>query len=130
LNYRAVGTPAEEPSSLSSLLVCRTDVTEQLLRSNAPDFGVASSFPWIEQVLSFDSEDLVEFERSLDGLRWRVLDELTLFSQFQIETILAFVIRLALAQRWARLDTDTGRERFEEIVNTLVAGFSFTEDFQ
>lgn len=107
---------------LESVLVCRTGVEERLLTSAAPDFGLAAELPWIARVLELPADDLVERERALDLLRGDMLDELTVLSHFQIETLLAFCMRLMLAERWTRLDPQTGRRRLEQLVRSLKPG--------
>lgn len=104
---------------LESVIICRTDVEEHLLASSAPDFGLAEQLPWIEQVLQLPVDDFIQRERSIDQLRWGMLDELTTFSYFQIETLLAFCLRLMIVERWMGLDPQTGRKRLEELLQGL-----------
>lgn len=107
---------------LESVLVCRTDVEEHLLASAAPDFGLTEKLPWIERVLQLPADDFIQRERMLDQLRWDMLDELTTFSYFQIETLLAFCLRLMIVERWTGLDPQTGRQRLEELLLGLKSG--------
>jgi hypothetical protein len=107
---------------LESVLVCRTDVEERLLSSSAPDFGLSEQLPWIERLLQLPVDDFIERERRIDQLRWDMLDELTTFSYFQIETLLAFCLRLMIVERWTRLDPQTGRKRLEELLLGLRPG--------
>ena len=107
---------------LESALVCRTDVEERLLASSAPDFGLSEQLPWIDRLLQLPVDDYIERERRIDQLRWDMLDELTIFSYFQIETLLAFCLRLMIVERWTRLDPQTGRKRLEELLLGLKPG--------
>jgi hypothetical protein len=104
---------------LESALICLTDVEERLLASAAPDFGLSEQLPWIERVLQLPVDDFIQRERSIDQLRWDMLDELTTFSYFQIETLLAFCLRLMIVERWTGLDPQTGRKRLEQLVLSL-----------
>lgn len=108
--------------ALNTALVCRTDVVDQIMRSSAPDFSVGTMLPWAEKVLSASTEDLVSRERTIDDLRWSVLNELTTFSYFQTETILAFCIKLAMVHRWMLLDAAEGKKRFEQLVEEMRTG--------
>ena len=101
---------------LESVLVCRTEVEERLLASSAPDFGLSEQLPWIERLLQLPVDDFIERERRIDQLRWDMLDELTTFSYFQIETLLAFCLRLMIVERWTGLDPQTGRKRLGELL--------------
>jgi hypothetical protein len=109
----------EHLKCLESVLIGRTDVEEHLMASAAPDFGLAERLPWIERVLHLPEGDFVERERRLDLLRWDMLDELTTFSYFRIETLLAFYLRLRIVERWAGLDPKTGRDRLAALVQGL-----------
>jgi len=107
---------------LESALVCRTDVEERLLVSSALDFGLSEQLPWIERVLQLPVDDFIERERRIDLLRWDLLDELTTFTYFQIETLLAFCLRIMIVERWMRLDPQTGRQRLEKLLLGLKTG--------
>jgi len=104
---------------LESVLICRTEVEEHLLASPAPDFGLAERLPWVEKLLQLPDDDFIERERRIDQLRWDMLDELTTFAYFQIETLLAFCLRLMSVERWTRLDPQTGRQRLAELLQGL-----------
>lgn len=56
----------------------------------------------------------LERERGLDLLRWNRLDELAGFNPFSKDAILAYFLKLKLAERWAGLDQDLGREQAAE----------------
>jgi hypothetical protein len=101
---------------LESALICLTDVEERLLVNAALDFGLSEQLPWIERVLQLPVDDFIERERRIDQLRWDILDELTTFTYFQIETLLAFCLRLMIVERWMSLDPLTGRKRLEQLL--------------
>lgn len=109
-------------ASLEGVLVCRNEVTEQLMRSSAPDFALGGTLPWIERVLSLPADNLVERERGIDDLRWDTLNELTTFSYFETEVLLAYCIKLAMVQRWLGLDPDEGKKRLEHLVSEMRTG--------
>ncbi len=114
--------------SRSQHIICRNDVSELILKSNAPDFTLSSRFSWVEKLLSFPQDNLVEYEKNIDTLRWDMLNELTTFTYFQIETILAFCIKLGMVERWQKLEPETGKERLNILLTELEAGFSIVED--
>lgn len=131
LNVRRYGQQgSEQAGTLPTSIVGRSDVAESILRSNAPDFSLGPLFPYVERVLGLNMHDVVEFERNLDLLRWDVLNELTAFSYFKIETILAFGIKLSLVDRWQKLDSATGKETLQRLVSELQSGFALSDDFQ
>jgi len=104
---------------LQRALIGRNDVTEALVRSSAPDFGLASSLPWIERLAGLGRDNPVEFEKGVDAIRWDTLNELTVFSYFSFATILAFTVKLGMVERWQQLDEKEGAEIFEKLVQEL-----------
>lgn len=129
LNSRRLAEAAGEgsPYDLQRTVVGGNDIAESILRSNAPDFSLGSMFPYVERIGSLDMGQLEEFERGIDLLRWDVLDELTIFTYFQIETILAYCAKLGMVDRWQRLDPDAGKQRLEHLVKELESEFELSE---
>jgi hypothetical protein len=100
------------------------DTAAAVERSSAPDFGLGSSHPWIEKVLSAAAGGLAEFEKNIDGLRWSMLDEFTTFSYFRLETILAFCVKLGLVERWQQLDPVKGEQLLKKLIEDMKSGVS------
>lgn len=119
----------ERDRAVSTMIIGRNDVAELILRSNAPDFGLSSILPWTEKVLAISRGNLLEMEKGLDSLRWEMLNDMTTFSYFGIEKVLAFSIKLAIVERWKVLDPKTGRERLEMLAEELRAGFEMPAAF-
>lgn len=131
LNCRKIPSDTEEkgsPFSLQSVIIGHDDVTELIHKSTAQDFSLGPVFPWAEKILSLPDGNLTEHEKAIDDLRWNVLDELTTFTYFRIETVLAFCIKLDIVERWLRLDPETGKERLEKLTEELVSGFHMKEE--
>lgn len=105
-------------------VLCCNDVAEQILKSSSPDFGLAEALPWVDRVVELQQHAVQEREVALDRLRWEVLDELTVFSYFRVETILAFCIKLMIVERWMKLDSAAGREKLEQMVQRICEGVS------
>jgi hypothetical protein len=129
LNCRKMARNREGDFSLAQSIICKNDVTELIHKSNAPDFSLSNKLPWIEKVVSLNSDDLVEYEKSIDTLRWDILNELTIFTYFQIETILAFIVKLDMVERWQKLDPETGKEKLEKLLSELKTGHTDPMDF-
>ncbi len=113
-----------ENFSLSTLIVGRNEVSQSILKSNAPDFSLSNQIPWIDKIVSSSGDDLVTYEKNIDTLRWDMLNELTVFTYFQIETILAFCLKLDMVERWQQLDPETGKERLGRLLEELKTGFT------
>lgn len=63
--------------------------------------------------------DFVEREHKMDALRWNLADELATGHDFDIAQIMDYLIHLNILQRWALLNKERGRERFETIVKSF-----------
>ena len=57
-----------------------------------------------------------ERELELDRFRWQVLDELAGRAMFSVEAVLAYALKLRIAERWSRLEPEAGRRVVEEFV--------------
>ncbi|TRZ99352.1 MAG: DUF2764 family protein [Rhodocyclaceae bacterium] len=60
----------------------------------------------------------LEREQGLDRWRWRLADELALFDPFGLGVILAFALKLRIAERWAGLTESAGQHKLDEIIQT------------
>ncbi|MFH0881316.1 MAG: DUF2764 family protein [Lentisphaerota bacterium] len=54
-------------------------------------------------------------ELELDHCRWVLLDDLTLQDAFGFIAVMAFAVKLQIAERWAALKDDVGRKRVETL---------------
>ena len=66
-----------------------------------------------------EGSDILERERGLDDIMWERIDELTLMEVFTLDQILGFVAKLQIVARWLRLDPQTGRELFRQLVEEI-----------
>lgn len=96
------------------------EVSEALRTSDANDFGLASQLPYMTEVMNIVAEeDPVRKERMMDALKWEWLEVETFADTFSIEAVFAYLCKLAIQERWARLDVEQGKETFERIINDL-----------
>lgn len=93
---------------------------EVVLDGIEPDFETCQA---ADAVLS--GSDILERERGLDALLWAKAEELTALDVFNIDVILSFTARLKTADRWLRLDPESGREMFRKLVEGLRGSFKF-----
>lgn len=63
--------------------------------------------------------DILARERGIDDFYWKAVDAITVFDVFDLDVILAFVVKLKLAERWMKLDEQTGRELFRKLVKEI-----------
>jgi hypothetical protein len=58
-----------------------------------------------------------ERELALDRFRWRQLDALAGYDPFSVRALVAYGLKLRLAERWAAMDASKGRQTIESIVS-------------
>lgn len=105
--------------SLQGRIVGSDDfVSDAVLHSNLPDFGIGKEFSFVTRIMEFiEARDYAGLEVFLDQLRFSRIDELTPFSYFDIEQVLAYSLKLKIIERWVRLDDEQGKTRLEHLSN-------------
>jgi hypothetical protein len=105
-------------------------VNEQLLKSNARDFGLAQDIPFIERLIYLaENADILEKEKEIDVYKWNYLDEHVFFHYFTIEKIISFLIKLRIIERWLHLDKKTGKELFNRLISDMEKSYELPEEF-
>jgi hypothetical protein len=67
-------------------------------------------------------DDPLKAEAALDQARWAFLDNLCAAHMFDFTTLLCYVLKLALLERWQALNIEAGTA----CVNSLLTGVSTT----
>jgi hypothetical protein len=70
---------------------------------------------------AFAQSNPLEQESELDRARWSLADELALTNPFGFPGILAFAVKLRIAERWAVLNDEGGQKRVEEFIEQATA---------
>jgi hypothetical protein len=66
---------------------------------------------------AFDLTNPLDREQALDRLRWTHLDELAGVDPLAVTVVLAYAVKLRIAQRWAAMDTQAAMERVDNALN-------------
>lgn len=66
---------------------------------------------------AFTKQNPLECEKEIDRCRWHIAEELAWPEPFGLATILAFAIKLRIAERWAGLRDDAGQQAVEQFVS-------------
>ncbi|HZK07349.1 MAG TPA: DUF2764 family protein [Bacteroidales bacterium] len=120
----------EHEMPLSNQLIGDNVVTQSIQRSSARDFGLMQDFAETEKILAaWQSDTITEREKNLDLLKWQWIDEHTFFEYFTIERLLAFMLQLSIAERWMRLDPETGRSMFDQLLDRLTRDYKLPDEF-
>lgn len=65
---------------------------------------------------AFTRPNPLEQEMDLDRARWGLADELALTDPFGFPAVLAFAVKVRIAERWAAMDEKTGTENVEQLI--------------
>ena len=106
--------------SIADAVVGDDEVAETLRTSAARDFGLSDSVDYFEEVQRInDNSKLLEREHQLDDLRWKWLEDNSVFNYFTIERLFVFLQKISIVERWAALDAETGMQRYISMVDEL-----------
>lgn len=116
---------------VASSIVGDNEVSLALRSSNARDFGLTNVLDEFEQLRKIaDEPDLLEKEKKIDRLRWQWLEENTFFKYFSVEKILAYLIKIEIQERWAKLNPETGEIQFRNIIGRLKSEVSVIDKYR
>lgn len=106
----------------SAYVVGQTEVEAQLLTSKARDYDLSDEVPEIGRMVQIAEEaDITKRERLIDALKWEWLEEECFGRVFDIDSLLAYYLRLQILERWSRLNAEAGEATFRQIVHGLKA---------
>ena len=67
--------------------------------------------------------DFVEREQKMDELKWEKASDIARMDYFNMNAILAFLVKAKTVQRWAELDASKGQEMFKKLVKEVRGTF-------
>lgn len=116
--------------SVEHQIIGTDDISETIRRSHARDFGLGADIDFIEEVADMARlDDLQDREKAIDEFFWDYLEDATFFHYFTIERILAYVIKLAMVERWLAIDKEYGQEMFRKLLGELQSSYKLPESF-
>ena len=71
----------------------------------------------IQDILA--NADFVEREQKMDDLKWEKASDIARMDYFNMNAILAFLVKAKTVQRWAELDAAKGQEMFNKLVKEI-----------
>jgi hypothetical protein len=109
--------------NIADVVIGDDEVAEALRTSSARDFELTGALDYFEAVQRMsENAKLQEREHQLDELRWRWLDDNSVFNYFTVERLFVFLQKLIIVERWASLDVDEGMKRYNEMIAELKSG--------
>lgn len=120
-NICAATAARKQGTAVADVVVGHDEAVETMSRSAAADFGLKIELDWAEQAASIvtDSSDLLERELKLDRLRWDNVDEMSTFDYFDLNAVVAYLIKVNIVHRWTELDAAQGRAMFHRLTKSL-----------
>jgi hypothetical protein len=111
-------------------LISANDLTEQLRRSNAADFGLGKEHELFENLLRiWEQNNILYRERGYDILRWKWIEAQNFFQYFNIDRVLGYWCKLSILDRWVNLDPGLGKDLFQDTLDSLENSFTFPQHF-
>ena len=109
--------------NIADAVIGDDEVANMLRTSAARDFELSGALDYFEAVQRLsENGKLQEREHQLDELRWRWLDDNSVFNYFTVERLFVFLQKLIIVERWAALDADEGMKRYNEMIAELKSG--------
>ena len=76
----------------------------------------------IKEIL--ENADFVLREQKMDELKWEKASDIARMDYFNMNAILAFLVKAKTVQRWAELDKEKGEEMFRKLVKEVRGTFA------
>ncbi|MEA1938933.1 MAG: DUF2764 family protein [Pseudomonadota bacterium] len=114
LRRRKVGKPPPAPGEIFGI---GNDV--QMIKDNwdKPDFGLGRVYPWIDTVRRLiDNGEAAELEKTLFGIIWHHLNKCALGQHFSLESLIIYLCRWDIVDRYVSYEGEAGLENFKLLV--------------
>lgn len=109
--------------NIADVVIGDDEVASLLRTSAARDFELSGMLDYFEAVQRLsENGKLQEREHQLDELRWRWLDDNSVFNYFTVERLFVFLQKLIIIERWEALDAEKGMKRYNEMIAELKSG--------
>lgn len=106
------------------------EVQTMIRENKTKDFDLTHELDYVKDLMKIvDEEDPVKKEKMIDAFKWLWLDEKTFFNPFSVEAVFAYICKLEMQYRWAKLDVEQGKETFKEIIENLRGEAKVPEEF-
>ncbi len=106
------------------------EVQDMIRENKTKDFDLSLEYDFVKDLMKIvDEDDPVKKEKMIDALKWLWLDDQTFFEPFSIESVFAYLCKLEMQYRWAKLDVEQGKETFKQIIENLRGEARVPEEF-
>ncbi|MFA8299901.1 MAG: DUF2764 family protein [Hyphomicrobiales bacterium] len=105
---------------IETQIVRINDISDDLLSTTGKEPDLNAKIDWYADLIPiYQKDDMLEKERSIDLLSWRLIDEVNNFQYFSLDVLIGYYLKLKIVERWLSLDQDTGREIFDRLVKDI-----------
>lgn len=96
-------------------------IVDALERSSAADFGLKGEVEYIDLIMTAIAAEgnMIGKEQKIDNIRWAMSDELTTFDYFNINTLLAYLVKVNIIHRWVSLDRAKGQSMLRKLIDSF-----------
>jgi hypothetical protein len=111
-------------------IIGNDEISSAIRTSNAKDFGISTILPEIDEMIRIAEEtDLFEKERKIELLKWDWLENKGFFHFFDLEYLFIYLLKIEMLERWIKLEKETGRTIFREMIGQLQQSFEFPAEY-
>ncbi len=122
-NILVAFTARKYKMNIADVVIGDDEVAGLLRTSAARDFELSGALDYFDAVQRLsENGKLQEREHQLDELRWRWLDDNSVFNYFTVERLFVFLQKLIIIERWDALDAEKGMQRYNEMIAELKSG--------
>ena len=122
-NILVAFTARKYKMNISDVVLGNDEVANALRTSTARDFELSGALDYFEELQRLsENSKLQEREHQLDELRWKWLDDNSVFNYFTVERLFVFLQKLIIIERWEALDAEAGMKRYNEMIAELKSG--------
>ena len=130
-NIQAALSARKYKLDVASMIVGDTEICGLLRTSNARDFGLGETLPYLDNIQRIaEIDELVEREKKIDQLKWEWLETESFFNYFTVERLFVFLLQLEMIERWISLDKEKGNELFRSMIQNLKDEVQIPEEFR
>ncbi len=114
LAYIEAGNHAADPWKF---IAGETPFVQNLREDGSVTLAASAGFEMYYEITCYaEMPELAEKEMKYDELRWKMIEEMVFFDEFTVNSVLAYLLKLLLIDRWARLEKGAGEEKLRGMV--------------
>ncbi len=114
LAYIEAGNHATDPWKF---IAGNTTFVQHLQEDSSVTMAASAGFEMFNEITCYaELPHLADKEMRYDEVRWRIIDEMVFFDEFTVDSVLAYLLKLMLIDRWGRLEKAAGEEKLRGMV--------------